>query len=443
MKRIYLIAAAAVLIPFFAACTDDTAPEVTLSASPSSVEIPSDGGTVNVVISTNQDSFEYTGGAEWLNIGVDGMALSLSAEANTEQRVLDCTVTVTAGGRSIDIPVTQAAASRYPGYTEVSALSEAAYSGTLLQMFGQAPEDSEGGQATLVFALDARTNLTVEFFTPAFNSESEVSLPDGTFTLGTDLADGTTYAAVPMTFVKGVARVYDEGTEDEETLYVGTYLGTTVNDVTTYDLVTGGSFTVSSVEGTVTVLMDFSTESGDQVKYYYEGTLDLDASGAMYPSGETDAPEPTEVVSVSGSYNGAAGDGLANIVLTLSTGGITPSTVIDFNIAYAGYSADMDLSGTYTAIDTPLTAVGINKGVSEEQDGFVLASYTYVYLDLDMPTFTATYFIADGGSTMTLEKNLDGTYDITASLKNTAGEGYDYSLTGMSIELYDATVVEE
>ena len=56
-----------------------------------------------------------------------------------------------------------------------------------------------------------------------------------------------------------------------------------------------------------------------------------------------------------------------------------------------------------------------------------------------MTTFTGEYFVADGASTMTLTKNDDGTYDIAATLANTAGESYEYDIKGMNIELYDDT----
>ena len=60
-----------------------------------------------------------------------------------------------------------------------------------------------------------------------------------------------------------------------------------------------------------------------------------------------------------------------------------------------------------------------------------------------MTTFAAEYFIADGTSTMTLTRNADGTYDIKVSLKNAAGESYDYDIKGMAIELSDWSSMDD
>lgn len=443
MKRNFLFAAAVAMMSFAAACTpEDGTADVTLSASPASVTIPAEGGTVPVVITTNQDSFEFAGGEDWLTVTQDGKSLSFSAEANEDtENDRICTVTVTAGGKTLEIPVTQPKGSKYPGYAEVQVVEDAIYMGTMYQSMGMA--SGEGGQAQLILALDARNRLVLEFFTDGFASADEVTLPAGSYTLAEDPAEGM-YAAEPMTFSKGVANVVDEGTEEEETLYMGSYIETTINDAVTYDLITGGTFTVAdNSDGTKVLKFDFTTESGVSCKYYYEGQVELDAESAVYPVGDV---QPTDVISVSAAYNGAADDAgsLCNIDLTLTTAAmIAPSTTVSFNMPFVEFSEDMDLSGTYSAIDTPMSAVGINKGVLEEMEGMSFPSYTYIYLSLDMTTFAVEYFIADGESTMTLKKNADGTYDITASLKNAAGESYEYDIKGMAIELSDWSSMDD
>ena len=127
MKRNILFAAAVAMMSFAAACTpEDGTADVTLSASPASVTIPADGGKVPVVITTNQYSFEFAGGEEWLTVTQDGKSLSFSAEANEDtENDRTCTVTVTAGGKTLEIPVTQPKGSKYPGYAEVLAVEEA------------------------------------------------------------------------------------------------------------------------------------------------------------------------------------------------------------------------------------------------------------------------------------------------------------------------------
>ena len=122
---------------------------------------------------------------------------------------------------------------------------------------------------------------------------------------------------------------------------------------------------------------------------------------------------------------------------------IAPSTTVSFNMPFVEFSEDMDLSGTYSAIDTPMSAAGMNKGILEEFEGMSFPSYTYIYLSLDISTFAAEYFIADGESTMTMTRNADGTYDITASLRNAAGESYDYDIKGIAIELSDWTSMDD
>ena len=438
MKRIFHYAAAAVIIPFMAACTETDETVSSLSATPASVTIPAEGGTVNVVINTDASSFEYSGQAEWLEVTLDGKAMNLSAEANPDQTQRDCNISVTAGSRTISIPVTQEPASKYPGYDEVSALGTESYYQGIIPFMG--PADQEGGQAFLYFTLDARTELTVELFTTMFASADEVELTPGTYTLGEDFAsESMAYAAEPMTFVPGLVQERDDE-EEVETIPYGTYTVTTINDVETYNVITGGTMTVSANDdGTVTVLMDFTAGDGTAVKYYYEGELELSASGASFPGTEI---LPTDVISVSGTYYGA-NEGYAdycNIVLTLATSGIPcPSTTVDFNIPYTAFADDIDLSGTYNAIDTPFSAAGINKGTTPAPGPFSFPTGTYVYLDLDMTTFTGEFFVADGASTMTLTKNDDGTYDIAATLANAAGESYEYDIKGMNIELYDDT----
>ena len=444
MKRNILFAAAMAMMSFAAACTpEDGTADVTLSASPASVTIPAEGGTVPVVITTNQDSFEFAGGADWLTVTQDGKSLSFSAEANEDtENDRTCTVTVTAGGKTLEIPVTQPKGSKYPGYAEVQAVEDAIYMGTMYQSMGMA--SGEGGQAQLILALDARNRLVLEFFTNGFASADEVTLPAGSYTLAEDPAEGMMYAAEPMTFNKGVANVVDEGTEDEETLYMGSYIETTIGDAVTNDMITGGTFSVEdNSDGTKVLKFDFTTESGASCKYYYEGDVELNTESAVYPVGDV---QPTDVISISGSYNGAADDAgtLCNIELTLKTAAmLAPSTTISFNMPFAEFSEDMDLSGTYEAVGTPMSAAGINKGILEEFEGMPFPSYTYIYLSLDMTTFAAEYFIADGESTMTLTKNADGTYDITASLKNAAGESYDYDIKGMAIELSDWSSMDD
>lgn len=438
MKRIFHYAAAAVIIPFMAACTETDETVSSLSATPASVTIPAEGGTVNVVINTDASSFEYSGQAEWLEVTLDGKAMNLSAEANPDQTQRDCNISVTAGSRTISIPVTQEAASKYPGYDEVSALGTESYYQGIIPFMGSA--DQEGGQAFLYFTLDARTELTVELFTTMFASADEVELTPGTYTLGEDFAsESMAYAAEPMTFVPGLVQERDDE-EEVETIPYGTYTVTTINDVETYNVITGGTMTVSANDdGTVTVLMDFTAGDGTALKYYYEGELELSSANASFPGVEI---LPTDVISVSGTYNGA-NEGYAdycNIELTLNTAGSPyPTTFINFNIPYTAFADDIDLSGTYNAIDTPFSAAGINKGTTPAPGPFSFPTGTYVYLDLDMTTFTGEFFVADGASTMTLTKNDDGTYDIAATLANTAGESYEYDIKGMNIELYDDT----
>ena len=443
MKRNFLFAAAVAMMSFAAACTpDEGTADVTLSASPASVTIPADGGTVPVVITTNQDSFEFAGGADWLTVIQDGKSLSFSAEANEDtENDRSCIVTVSAGEKTVEIPVTQPKGSKYPGYAEVQAVEDAIYMGTMYQSMGMA--SGEGGLAQLILDLDARNRLVLEFFTDGFANADEVILPAGSYTLAEDPAEGM-YAAEPMTFNKGVANVVDEGTEDEETLYMGSYIETTIGDAVTNDMITGGTFSVEdNSDGTKVLKFDFTTESGASCKYYYEGDVELNTESAVYPVGDV---QPTDVISISGSYNGAADDAgtLCNIELTLFTAAmLAPSTTISFNMPFVEFSEDIDLSGTYEAIGTPMSAAGINKGVLEESEGISFPSYTYIYLSLDMTTFAAEYFIADGTSTMTLTRNADGTYDIKVSLKNAAGESYDYDIKGMAIELSDWSSMDD
>ena len=443
MKRNFLFAAAVAMMSFAAACTpDEGTADVTLSASPASVTIPADGGTVPGVITTNQDSFEFAGGEEWLTVTQDGKSLSFSAEANEDtENDRSCIVTVSAGEKTVEIPVTQPKGSKYPGYAEVQAVEDAIYMGTMYQPMGMA--SGEGGLAQLILDLDARNRLVLEFFTDGFANADEVILPAGSYTLAEDPAEGM-YAAEPMTFNKGVANVVDEGTEDEETLYMGSYIETTIGDAVTNDMITGGTFSVEdNSDGTKVLKFDFTTESGASCKYYYEGDVELNTESAVYPVGDV---QPTDVISISGSYNGAADDAgtLCNIELTLFTAAmLAPSTTISFNMPFVEFSEDIDLSGTYEAIGTPMSAAGINKGVLEESEGMSFPSYTYIYLSLDMTTFAAEYFIADGTSTMTLTRNADGTYDIKVSLKNAAGESYDYDIKGMAIELSDWSSMDD
>ena len=440
MKRNILFAAAVAMMSFAAACTpEDGTADVTLSASPASVTIPADGGTVTVVITTNQDSFEFAGGEEWLTVTQDGKSLSFSAEANEDtENDRTCTVTVTAGGKTLEIPVTQPKGSKYPGYAEVSGINEDSYY-------------QGNGIIQLLVDLDNFRLLQLECCTETFNTADLVKLTSGTYMVGKAYGEYE-----PGTLSPGYAFADDEEGDETgaaEMLYVGSYMTETIGESSQTYLISGGTIEVSENASTTLIMIDLITDKGESLKYYYEGVLDIDTSQATFPGDEEEPVEvsPVDVTSVSGSYNGAMDENgdFCNIILTLNTveDGY-PSTSIDFNIPYIEYTDDIDLSGTYSTIDTPYTAIGINKGASESSDMGTLPYYTYITLSMDfvmVPDFQviSEYFIADGESTMTLTRNADGTYDIKASLKNAAGESYDYDIKGMAIELSDWSSMDD
>lgn len=425
MKKALSIAAVLMAVLAISVSCKKETPKVaaTITATPNTVEFTLDGGSVNVAVTTNQDTFTYSGQDSWLTVTANGKSLTLTAAQNLTTEERKCTVTLVAAEAKTTISVVQAKGSKHPGYIETST-AKASYYGTMLSKFYKMP-DSDGGYSNITLMTEDSTILSIEFYTELYKTADEVALVAGTYPKGTDDPANHSYAGKKMTFIQG-----GKYAVEDEDFYSGSMLSTRKGAIT---LVTDGTFTLTqNTDGTYTVLTDFKDADGNDIKYFYEGKLAYDASEATYP-GEA-KPDPTKIASASATYLGCTHDSTAvEIQLMLVCEESSPMTVITFHMPYAEYDSLMVLSGTYMTGEGENTyAAGTaDKGSLVDYGEFSLPSGSYV-----MYSF-GDYFLADSMASLILAKNEDGTYSVTAMLMNSSETSYMYSIGSIAIPLSD------
>ena len=420
MKKYLAIAAAATAIIFAAtSCDEKPQPEpvveTTLSVNPTSVTLQGAGETVKLAIETNAETVLCTPGADWIQASVSGKELTLTAAANPTEEPRNTEVTLTAGDKQAKVQVTQAAGSKYPGYTRATA-EESTYLGYMYQKLYDV-EDGDGGSISINLASpDGRYSLHIEAFTTLFEAEEDVCLSPGTYTKGADDPAGAGFVCKAMTWVPGCAVVIEDEEGTEELPY-GSWLTTTIGENITDAKVTSGSFTVEEKDGGYLIKTDLTTEDGTAINFYYEGVLEIDSDGAIYP-GEPERPEITSFVWGEITYMGEAGENSTQLELTLycDEEGNYPMISYTFYVPTVSFEnlANTDLSGAYYVADGeesfPFDPGTVEIGTKMEIEGFTFPMGSYViYGMLD-------YMIPDGMVSLILARNEEGKYNVTGAM---------------------------
>lgn len=438
MKRLINLTMTVLAAMAMLSACEEPAPEIKaeISASPSTVTFIADGETKNVAVTTNIEEWTYSGQPEWITVSVNGNELSLAAAANPTLEERKGSVVLSAKEASFTIELVQEKGSKHPGYEEM-AVCEAAYIGSLYQIF---MPDCEGGDATMrLVSEDERTEIAIEFFTPLYETAEEVVLPVGKYELGDSYSDFQmmNLEGKPQTFVGGGSYVISDEEGDEE-FSGGSMIVYTIGDNSDVRYITGGSFTISVDDnGIYTVKTDFKDNEGNDLKYYYEGELEFDASEAMFPAvGEVD---PTNIIAASCTFNGDSGFETTYLTLTL----IAESEAIT-NIGFYVEQTDFEnlvIEGVYSTPEgeNDGSAGSMDRGSLLEMEGFSFPMGSYI-----MFTF-GEYFIPDGESMLMITKNEDGTYTVIANLQNTdeADEGWMIMAENIDIELIDGTAYDD
>lgn len=420
----------------FTACSDDdnkTTPEI--SVRPTAVTFSADGETKSVAVTSNV-AWNYVNDAEWLTITKGTGELTIVAEANTTLEPRTTTITLNADQATCTIEVTQEKGSKYPGYTEL-AYADALYMGTMYQMF---MPDCEGGAGIIeLTSEDERTFISIEYFTTPFGTEEELVVEEGTYTKG-DAYEAFPEMALqgtPMTYVTGGSYVLSDEEGDEE-FAGGTTISFTTGDITEDVYCVDGTFSITANEdGTYLIKTNFMDAEGNEYKYYYEGEFVYDTEGAIFPNAEI--ADPSVVESAVITYYGDSGLGTTSMNLMLtSTSGAT--TNINYYIPTTTFEAITDYSAILTSPEGENNGAAntVDKGSMMEMEGFSFPMGTYIMFSF------GEYFVADGASTIMIQKEEDAdTYTVIANLGNADEESYIIMGSELTIEFVDGTAFED
>ena len=110
-------------------------PEVELAVSMDKLSFSSYGGSRQITVTTNQGSWSVKvseGAKEWISVSVNGSAVTVSVPENAGSTDRQGTVTVSAGGKTIDVPVKQEGAAGLPSGGENITLSYTLSEGTVV-----------------------------------------------------------------------------------------------------------------------------------------------------------------------------------------------------------------------------------------------------------------------------------------------------------------------
>lgn len=417
MKKTLIYAAAAALLALVACKKEDPVPPVqdTVKVTPTTVTIPGDGGSARLAIETNAESVSVESSDAWLTATLSGKELEVKADANPALTERKATVTVKAGTATASVSVTQEKGSKYPGYAPAN-LGQADYSGIfMLKMFGLT--EYEGGQMALqLISEDNRYAVNIECFTECFTAPEQVELTVGTYTKGSDSVTGG-YVGKALTWAPGELYVIEDEEDGDEELQYGSYLATTVGEEVTVTQLTGGTITVSKENGVYTIKTDLKDEKGNDVKFYYEGAVEINTDAAAYP-GEAQHGDPTQgIIAAEIVYQPSEEDGTSvNLQLNLYTEAGLPATTFSFWVNPVSFEAlpGTDLSGSYyladeetgTAPGDPMTVDG---GILLDLGGFSFPMGSYITFGL------MDYFVPTNVS-LVLERQADGKYTIAGMM---------------------------
>ena len=117
-------------------------PKVELAFSVEQLVFSSFGGSQQAKVTTNQADWTVTvsdGAAEWITVTVSGTTVTIAVRENTSGKERSGTVTISAGGKKIDVPVKQEAAAGLPPGGENMSLTYSLAEGTVIAPKALAP----------------------------------------------------------------------------------------------------------------------------------------------------------------------------------------------------------------------------------------------------------------------------------------------------------------
>ena len=451
MKKLSILAAIAAAAACLWACKADNDPKkpddgktvTEIMVSPASVTFEADGGTLRVALSAEVD-YTVEGTPSWLTIQQNGQEIALTAAANTVPETRNAVLTIKASSASCTLEVSQKPGSPYPGYTVVSE-AKFEYAGTMLYMFGKPSEEDYGGQGYLYLNDEDGNSLGAWIYTDLFTAPEEVELSVGTYTKGADLYP-LGLCAKKLTYMPG--SVYSMTDEDEEESFVaGTYYFSVAEkaDIPLVD----GTIEVSAEGGVYTIKATMKDESGKEYKIVYIGKVDIDTEYATYPSENERIDVAANILEVLCEYKGDAYETDTNVYTLMIYSGEdmenSALTCFEFITDPEEFSEDMDLSGEYVFPGDPeedpealtLYSAGtlVPGSLVELVPGFSMPMGTYVMYS------PGDYLVGDAYASLSLEKQSDGTYNMSASIMEEEPSDMVMFLnkTGLDITLLDAT----
>lgn len=408
-----------------------------VSVSPSSVTFEAEGGTLNVAVTTNKDSYTVTGAPSWLSVKQNGKEISLTAEQNSVNEERTATLVVAAEEASCNIEVKQKPGSPYPGFTVVSKGSFE-YSGTMLYQFSKPQDGYDGGQGYLVLEDEDGNQVSIWIYTELFASEEDVVLNNGTYTKGEDAYPAL--VAKKMTWMAGTKMDMD----DDESFIFGSYYVDAATEKETP--LVSGTVEVSQDKDAQVIKADLKDAAGNDYKYVYIGEVEIDAEGAGYPSENDDRIDvATTVFGAQCIYNGVE-DGNTMINIMLFSGDEEAPAVTNFEIIVKGefeFSEDYDLSGTYMTPsgdeeeDDELDGIIVPGMLIEAMPGVSFPMGTYVKYSF------GDYLVGDVFDSLILEKQEDGSYKLSGALMSSDNDMVMFLNVNVNIPVVDGTEEDE
>ncbi|MCF0177709.1 MAG: BACON domain-containing protein [Bacteroidales bacterium] len=425
LRYLSLVLAAAGL---FSCAKPEPIPD-SISATPSSVIFEAEGGEAKVAVTVTGEStdYSYSNAPNWLSITQSGRELTITAQPNLVKSARDYTLKLTNGTASCDVKISQKVGTPYLGYAIADTLS-VEYAGEMMFSFIKPVLEDHGGMEYLTIGTEE--NLYVfELYTTNFASKDEVKLEEVEYLPGKDDYSTLTIYAQKNTFAKGV-EVDDEG----ETYCMGSYVTNLASDI--QSVIKDGKIKISKGDEGYVILVEVKDAEGITHKVVYEGDVEIDTSSAKFPS--EGHPDPTE--NVFDAYLIQSEEDANLYTLTLLSGedeenGIM--TVFELNFDES-FNPD-DFSGEYYIDEENPGAPGtVNLGSLIDYGGFKFPMGSYIMFSF------GDYMIADGFASLILEKQEDGSYNVSGSMSDAEmSEFYFYMNINIEIPFYPAGEEEE
>ncbi|MCQ2133686.1 MAG: BACON domain-containing protein [Bacteroidales bacterium] len=417
-----------------------------VSVSPSSVTFEAEGGTLNVAVTTNKDSYTVTGAPSWLSVKQNGKEISLTAEQNSVNEERTATIVVAAEEASCNIEVKQKPGSPYPGFQVVSKAGFE-YAGTMIYQFAKPQDGYDGGQGYLVLEDEDGNQVSIWIYTELFASEEDVVLNNGTYTKGEDAYPAL--VAKKMTWMAGTKMDMD----DDESFIFGSYYADAATEKETP--LVSGTVEVSQDKDAQVIKADLKDAAGNDYKYVYIGEVEIDAEGAGYPS------ENDDRIDVAGTVFGAdcmymgEEDGKTMFRLMLYSGDEEDPAMTNFEFLVdpVEFSEDYDLSGIYTYSapsedEEEDEEAGDDEG--EEVTGTLIpGSLVELFPGFSMPMGTyvmysfGDYLLGDAFDSLSLERQEDGSYALSGAIMSSEGEFVFFLNVNVEIPIIDGTEEED